>query len=65
MHAQAVHGCCEAPTAHRLPHAAMECCGMVRRYATKAERREALEFYRDQLKSELVGVEERLEGLAA
>ena len=38
---------------------------MVRRCATKAERREALEAYRDQLKNELAGVEERLEELAA
>ena len=39
------------------------CCGFTRRYITEDERREALEGYRDQLKLELAGVEERLEEL--
>lgn len=73
MHARMTHGCCEVPIDHRHHHAAAECCGpsaagccgMVRRYTTRAERREALESYRDQLKNELAGVEERLEELSA
>jgi hypothetical protein len=41
------------------------CCGGgghgFRRFYTKAERREHLEKYRDQLKKELEGIEEHLE----
>ena len=41
--------------------AASCCCGMQRRFLSKAERRKALEEYREQLKNELAGVEERIE----
>jgi hypothetical protein len=54
------HGCCGEET---LSHAGQSCCGMTRRFVTKEERREALESYRDELKKELTGVEERLEEL--
>jgi hypothetical protein len=36
---------------------------MARRFVTKEERREALETYREELKKELTGVEERLDEL--
>jgi len=40
------------------------CCGpFARRFATTGERREKLEEYKDELKKELAGVEERLEEL--
>ena len=40
------------------------CCGpFARRFVTASERREKLESYRDELKKELAGVEERLEDL--
>ncbi|HDL84949.1 MAG TPA: hypothetical protein ENH11_01230 [Candidatus Acetothermia bacterium] len=69
MHAHhGVHGCCggaEADYAHRAHHESTACCGMSRRFMTKAERREALESYRDQLKNELAGAEEQLEELSA
>ena len=40
------------------------CCGpFERRFATAGERREKLETYREELKKELAGVEERLEEL--
>ena len=40
------------------------CCGVQRRYLSKAERRKALEEYREQLKNELAGVDERLEEIS-
>ena len=40
------------------------CCGMQRRFPSKAERRKALEEYREQLKNELAGVDERLEEIS-
>ncbi len=57
-------GCCGGADSLHFHHAAGGCCGMTRRFPSRAERREALEAYRDQLKSELTGVEERLEELA-
>ena len=57
----AVHGCCGDGAGARAHHA---CCGLPRRFITKEERREMLETYREQLKKELAGVAERLEGLA-
>ena len=55
-------GCCDG---HDGVHAmaAHGCCGFSRHYITKAERREALEQYRDQLQKELTGVEEHLQDL--
>ena len=52
------HGCCSQEGHAHGKHQA--CCGFHRQYITKDERREALEAYRDQLKLELTGVEERL-----
>jgi hypothetical protein len=55
----AAHGCCGGEKgSHGMQHHA--CCGITRRYITKEERREALESYREDLKKELQGVEERL-----
>ena len=62
------HGCCSGGKGHHGHHKAHgsgTCCGMQRRFITKAEQREALENYRDQLKKELTGVEERLQELSA
>ena len=42
------HGCCRGPSRH---------------FITKAERREALEQYKDQLQKELTGVEEHLQDM--
>ncbi|MBU0595558.1 DUF5320 domain-containing protein [Candidatus Bipolaricaulota bacterium] len=56
-----VHGadaCC-APIS-----AASCCCGIQRHYLSKAERRKVLEEYREQLKNELAGVDERLDEIA-
>jgi len=39
------------------------CCPPFRRYYSSQEKRERLESYRDQLKKELDGVEERISGL--
>ena len=39
------------------------CCGIPRRFRTKKEKHEALKEYRDQLKDELQGVEERITDL--
>jgi hypothetical protein len=41
------------------------CCHMPRRFKTKKEKQEALEGYRDQLRNELEGVEERIKDLGA
>ena len=57
---QTVHDCC-VPS--RAAHTSMCCCGFSRRYPTKAERREALESYRTQLRDELTGVDEHLGSL--
>ena len=58
------HGCC-GQESHGHAHGKHQaCCGFHRQYITKDERREALESYRDQLKLELTGVEERLAELA-
>jgi len=66
MHAhRKAHGCCEAPGHHHGHASSGGCCGLPRHFMTKAERREALESYRDQLKNELTGVEERLAELSA
>jgi hypothetical protein len=54
------HNCCEPIDS---PHASTCCCGFQRRFATKAEQREALESYRTQLQNELTGVKERLDQL--
>ena len=65
MHAKHyASGCCCGGDALHVHHAVGGCCGMIRRFPSRAERREALETYRDQLKSELTGVEERLEELS-
>ena len=56
-----VHCCCEGED---TGHAAFgSCCCVPRHFRSKQERREALEAYRTQLKSELAGLEERLEDL--
>lgn len=52
--------CCDG---HEGVHAAHDCCGFSRHFITKAERREALEQYRDQLQKELTGVEEHLQDM--
>jgi hypothetical protein len=57
----AIHGCCSEGTPTHVGPAA--CCGVARRFSTKEERREALESYREELKKELTGVEERLDEL--
>jgi len=56
----AMQGCCGEGAAHVV---STSCCGMARRFVTKEERREALETYREELKKELTGVEERLDEL--
>ncbi|MBE0635523.1 hypothetical protein IH601_05965 [Candidatus Bipolaricaulota bacterium] len=73
----ATQGCCGGEaSAHRIVAssccdghegaqaiAAHQCCGFSRHYITKAERKEALEQYRDQLQKELTGVEEHLQDM--
>ena len=55
------HCCC---TSEDTSHAALGAsCTVPRHFRSKEERREALEAYRTQLKSELAGLEERLEEL--
>jgi hypothetical protein len=77
-HARVVHGCCgDTHGAHAAfaqsccgdvhgAHAAFAhaCCSVPRHFVSKDERREALEAYKDQLKKELAGVDERLQELA-
>jgi len=58
------HGCCGQESLGHAHAKHQACCGLHRQYTTKAERKEALESYRDQLKLELTGVEERLAELA-
>lgn len=48
-------GCCCGPCE-------CGCCPPFRRFYSSEERRERLESYRDQLKKELAGVEERISG---
>jgi hypothetical protein len=51
------HGCCDcAPTCYS-PH------GFTRHFVTDKERRECLERYREELKKEIAGVDERIGGL--
>jgi len=58
------HGCC-GQESHGHAHGKHQaCCRFQRQYITKDERKEALESYREQLKLELTGVEERLAELA-
>lgn len=58
----AIHGCgCSDESGHRA--VASCCCGPTRHFISKAERREGLEKYIDQLKKELAGVEEHLQDL--
>ncbi|MBU1050381.1 hypothetical protein KKG90_10205 [Candidatus Bipolaricaulota bacterium] len=60
----ATHGCCGGEAnVHKV--AASHCCchGPSRHFITKAERREALEQYKDQLQKELTGVEEHLQDM--
>ena len=61
------HGCCgSGASAHRAEASSCRCpscCGPTRHFITKAERREALEKYTEELKKELTGVEERLQDL--
>ncbi len=40
-----------------------DCCAVPRRFMTKVEKKEALEKYRDELRKELEGVEQRLQEL--
>jgi len=60
-HRHTAHGCCDSG-AHKA--AVHSCCGFSRRFPSRDERKQALEQYRDQLKHELTGVEERLEELS-
>jgi flagellar motility protein MotE (MotC chaperone) len=56
--------CCVVVKASGAEECEPSCCGsFVRRFATSGERREKLESYREELKKELAGVEERLEEL--
>jgi hypothetical protein len=56
--------CCVVVKASGSETCEPSCCGpFVRRFATAGERREKLESYREELKKELAGVEERLDEL--
>ncbi len=56
--------CCVVVKASGTEECEPSCCGtFARRFVTSGERREKLESYRDELKKELAGVEERLEEL--
>jgi len=60
----ATHGCCGGEASAHKMAASHGCChGPSRHFITKAERKEALEQYRDQLQKELTGVEEHLQEL--
>ncbi len=60
----ATHGCCGGEAGSHKAAASHCCChGPSRHFITKAERKEALEQYKDQLKKELTGVEEHLQDL--
>lgn len=50
--------CCHPHLVHHWMNDS--CCGGNRHFRTKDEKRELLEQYRDQLKLELEGVEERI-----
>ena len=55
-------GCCGGEHGAHKAVASQCCChGPSRHFITKAERKEALEQYKDQLKKELTGVEEHLQ----
>lgn len=55
--------CCGIRVVHHGHHGA-GCCGIPqRRFMTKKEKHETLEKYRDQLRNELQGVEERISDL--
>ncbi len=60
----AKRSCCGGE-AHTVKAVASQCCchGPSRHFITKAERKEALEEYKDQLKKELTGVEEHLQDM--
>ncbi len=60
----AIHGCSCGDDKHGHKAVASHCCGPTRHFISKAERRESLEKYRDQLKKELTGLEEHLQDLA-
>ena len=55
--------CCTSVHVGSFGSAGFGCCAVPRRFLTAKERRKALEYYRDQLKSELEGVEERISKL--
>jgi len=60
----AKQGCCGGEGGTHSVAASHCCChGPSRHFITKAERKEALEQYKDQLKKELTGVEEHLQDL--
>ncbi len=54
--------CCE-PKVVCMTAGGTDGCSFVRRFPTWKERRESLESYRDELKNELAGVEERIRDL--
>jgi hypothetical protein len=55
--------CCDVRVV-QLGSAGSECCSTFpRRFRSAKERQEALEKYREDLKNELAGVEERIQGL--
>ena len=57
-------GCCGGEASGHNVAASHCCChGPTRHFITKAERKEALEQYKDQLQKELTGVEEHLQDL--
>ena len=60
----AKQGCCGGERgAHKAVKSHCCCHGPKRHFITKAERKEALEQYKDQLQKELTGVEEHLQDL--
>jgi len=60
----AKQGCCGGEASAHKAVASHCCChGPSRHFITKAERKESLEQYKDQLKKELTGVEEHLQEL--
>lgn len=54
--------CCDPKVAFATV-GGMDCCSFVRRFPTSKERRDSLESYRDDLRNELAGVEERIREL--
>ena len=60
----AKQGCCGGESGtHKVVASHCCCSGLSRNFITKAERKEALEQYKDQLQKELTGVEEHLQDL--